>query len=90
METKGSIQYSQETANCPYSERRRSKESIGKMFRDMFRSLDSSVGIVTVLRAGRFAVQISEKFKSALGPKQPPIQWIPGFFPGVKATGAWC
>ena len=64
------------------------KNPIGEMFRDMFRSLDSSVGIVTMLGAGRSGAQISEKFTPVLGPKQPAVQWIPGFFHGVKATGA--
>jgi hypothetical protein len=27
--------------------------------------------------------------KKALGPIQPPTQWVPGLFPGDKASGAW-
>ena len=54
---------------------------------------DNVVGIVTLydwnvrgsnLGGTRFSVW----FRPALGPTQPPIQWVPGLFPGDKAAGA--
>jgi hypothetical protein len=55
---------------------------------------DSSVGIATRygLDGPRFESRWRRDFphrsRPALGPAQPPINWVPGF-PGVKAAGAW-
>jgi hypothetical protein len=63
----------------------------------MFRSRESSVGIVTAWTAGvqfpegpRYFCLLSTASRPALGPTQPPIHWVTGALsPGVKATGAW-
>jgi hypothetical protein len=31
----------------------------------------------------------SHPSRPALEPTEPPLQWIPGFSPGVKAAGTW-
>jgi len=56
---------------------------------------DSSVGIET--RCGlndpgiesQWGRNFLHQSRPALGPTQPPIQWVPGLSPGCKVAGAW-
>jgi hypothetical protein len=55
--------------------------------------LDTSVGIATCYGLDGLGIESQWKqdfphlSRPFLRPKQPPVQWVPGFFPGRKATG---
>ena len=53
---------------------------------------DSSVGIATRYGLDGPGIELhwGARFSGpALGPTQPPVQWVPGLF-GGKAVGMWC
>jgi hypothetical protein len=52
---------------------------------------DSSFGIATGRSGDRIPMgwDFPHPPTLALGPTQPPIQWVPGLSPGDKAVGAW-
>ena len=52
-------------------------------------SFDDVVCLLTRLRDGRSGVRMPVGARPELGPTQPSVRWVPGFFLGGKAGGAW-
>jgi hypothetical protein len=59
------------------------------MGRDSTVSIATRYGLDVPGIESRWGRDFPHPFRPALVPTQPPIQWVPGFFPGGKAARAW-
>jgi hypothetical protein len=64
----------------------------GRLWKNHNRWYTSYGDLLQAVRSGdRISVgaRFSIPVETALGPTQPPIQWVPGLFSGGKAAGTW-
>ena len=47
------------------------------------------VGIATRYGLDGPGIDFSHPSRTAFGPIQPPVQWVPDLFPGSKGAGVW-
>jgi len=71
------------------SESKLEQDYILRVGRDSSVSIATSYGLDGPGIESRWVRIFPHPSRSALGPTQPPIQWVPGLFLGGKAAGTW-
>ena len=62
-------------------------ESLNKRGRDSSVDIATRYGLDGPGIESRWGRDFPQPSRPALGPTQPPVKWVPGFFPGVKRPG---